>query len=694
LYYAADGRLERVDHPDGPGPSIVESAYQAPPTLPLSAKEIWRGTKLELLGWGDDRYVSFLDGKGHRVDFWSGGTVVEHDGEASAPLVRVTLRNYFTIVKRGHETSSGAPSDRVTVAERIEGLSGAGWDQSVVYVDAQGRRGQRFASGARSEFDAAGRLVRHTDERNRVFELGYAKDGSLESAATPDRRVRRGSLSDGVRDFRLTPSGALVLIRDSGLEMYGFPGGRRITIGPDGTLSKYDHRDRLSYEERLDGARALLIYDSDTASSAARKQEVAGAKRPREAVATLDIALDQGRLRTLERSVKGRDGKPTRTVIVRADRGEWIDDEQNRYAAAWIGQNPRRVVLVTGDGRLMRVVHDDGGETRVGYDEHYERRFGVTRNARGEVVNVQHADWSVTRFERNDSGRVTMLQRGPDVVVFNSKNSPAGFEPSISPRSRWPVSLQVDGQGTQIWSGKSGLQRTVAPDGRIEVSRPDGSKTFFLADGGRRHVFPARAGATLSEVTEHQNGDIEWVLSDGSAGRYADHGLVTESLKKDRTPALDGQGRPLRARGYAAVTPRGDLTLLDLDRGTLVVRHADGRVTEFQSAGAAGWRAPDTGEVFASWGEIQQRLTAIGAATPGHSSRHLDLAEVEGANRIRLTLGMFEYEAPAIEPPRRPAPLATRSQRERAITSVMLNPGGTPQIGYASSAQPPPNRSR
>jgi hypothetical protein len=80
-------------------------------------------------------------------------------------------------------------------------------------------------------------------------------------------------------------------------------------------------------------------------------------------------------------------------------------------------------------------------------------------------------------------------------------------------------------------------------------------------------------------------------------------------------------------------------------------------------------------------------LSALGAATPGVSSRHLDLVRTEGANRVRLTLGLFEYEAPPIEPPRRPAPPLSRPNRERVIGSVMLSADGTPQVGYAPAAR-------
>ncbi|HEY7252765.1 MAG TPA: hypothetical protein VIG37_19865 [Methylomirabilota bacterium] len=674
LYYATDGRLERVDHASPPGFSIVDTAYQAPPGLPLTAKEVRRGTRLEFLGWGNDRHVSFLDAKGRRVDFWGRATVVEHDGEAGAPLVYLNFRDYFTIVKRGAPT----PSGRITVAERIDGLSGAGWDQSVAYSDAQGRRWQRFASGALSEFDGTGRLVRHTDERNRVFELAYAGDGSLQSAATPDRRLRRDSLSGGILDFQLTKDATLVLTLESGLEMYAFPGGRRVTLGGEGTLSRYDHRDRLSTQDHLDGGRVLLTYDSETASSATRK-ELAGNKRPREGTASLDVALDQGRLRTLERSVTGRDGKTTRTVVARRDGREWVDEERVRYAAAWIGGNPRQVFLATGDGRYMRVIHDDGGETRVGYDEQYERRFRVTRNAWGEVTDVQHADGWITRFTRDGTGGITVIQQGSDIVVRNSKETPATFGPSTSRQSKWAVSLLVDARGAQTWSGTNGIRRTVSPDGRIEISRPDGSRASFSPDGTRRHIFASRPGAVLAEVTEHANGDLEWIFADGAVGRHAAGSAVTEALKKDRTPEVDGQGRPRRARGYAAVSLRGDLTLLDLDRPALVVHHADGRVTELESVRGA--------DLATSWGAIQERLSALGAATPGVSSRHLDLVRTEGANRDRLTLGMFEYEPSPIERPRPPAPPLTPPNRERVIGSVVLSADGTPQIGYASAGR-------
>jgi len=688
LYYGTDGRLERVDHAVAPGFSIVESAYQAPPGLPLTAKEVLRGTRLEFLGWGNDRYVSFLDAKGHRVDFWGGATVAEHDGEANAPLIRLKLRNYFTFVKRGSTASPGSPSDRTTVAERIDGLFGAGWDQSVIYSDAQSRRWQRFASGNLSELDAAGRLIRHTGERNRVFELSYSADGSLQSAATPDRRLRRDGPPGEILDFQLGKSGALVLTQESGLEMYRFPGGHRVTLGRDGTLSKYDDRDRLSYQEGLDGARVLFSYDSESASSATRK-ELAGSKWRREGTASLDISLDQGRLRTLERSVTGRDGKTTRTVIARRDGREWVDEERNRYSAAWISGNPRRVFLATGDGQFTRVIHDDGGETLVAYDEQYEPRFRVIKNAWGEVTDVEQADRSITRLTRDGAGRIILIQRGSDVLVLNANETPATFSPSTSPGARWPISLRDDGRGAQIWSGTNAFQRIVSPDGRIEIARPDGSKSFFSADGTRRHVFANRPGVPMSEVTEHANGDVEWIFSNGAIGRHAAGSATNESLKKDRTPEVDGQGRPRRSLGYAAVGLRGDLTLLDPDRPALLIYHADGRITEFPSAGRARWKAPDTGEVFIeSWAEIQRRLAALGAATPGASSRHQDLVRTEGANSDRLTLGLFEYDSSPLEPPRRSVPLLTRPNRDRAMATVMIGSNDAPQIGFAPAARP------
>ena len=92
-------------------------------------------------------------------------------------------------------------------------------------------------------------------------------------------------------------------------------------------------------------------------------------------------------------------------------------------------------------------------------------------------------------------------------------------------------------------------------------------------------------------------------------------------------------------------------------------------------------------DLATSWGEIQERLSALGAATPAVSSRHLDLVRTEGANRDRLTLGMFEYESSPIEPARPPARPLTRPNRERVIGSVMLGADGTPQIGSAPAAR-------
>jgi hypothetical protein len=348
------------------------------------------------------------------------------------------------------------------------------------------------------------------------------------------------------------------------------------------------------------------------------------------------------------------------------------------------------VFLASDHGTFLRVIHDDGSETRVGYDDQYERRFRVDRNAWGEVTAVRHADGKTTRFVRDDAGPIEIVSHYTDVLVLDKKQLAPTFSPSISPRSRWPISLLVNGQGAQIWSARNGFGRVGSPDGQVELSRPDGSKCFFGPDGSRRHVFARGAGTSVSQVTEHQNGDLEWVLADGTVGRHAAHGLIIESLRADRSPALDGQGRPRRSRGHAAVSSRGDLTLLTLDPPALVVRHADGRVTEFPSAGSAAWKDPETGEVFAgSWHEVQQRLAAIGAAAPGVSSRHLDLAKTETANRDRLTFGLFELEAPPIQAPGRPIPLVTQARRARPIGSAMQSADGTTRIDYAPVPPPP-----
>ena len=82
--------------------------------------------------------------------------------------------------------------------------------------------------------------------------------------------------------------------------------------------------------------------------------------------ATIDVALDQGQLRSVERSVKGRDGKTTRTVVARRDREGWVDDEGTRYSAAWVAQTPRRVFLASDHGTFLRVIHENGARPGPG----------------------------------------------------------------------------------------------------------------------------------------------------------------------------------------------------------------------------------------------------------------------------------------------------------------------------------------
>jgi hypothetical protein len=492
-------------------------------------------------------------------------------------------------------------------------------------------------------------------------------------------------------DFQLTKSGDLVLALEP-----GFEDGRRITISADGTLARYDHRERLSYQEELDGKSTYLFYDAD-GMTADRRGEVGGIRARREGTATLEVVLDQGRLRTLERSVTGRDGKTTKTVVARPDGGGWIDEERNRYSAAWITQTPRRVFLSADHGKLMRVIHEDGSETRVRYDDRYETRYRVARNAWGEVTAVVHADRSITHFERDEAGEVVLLQQGPDILVADKKEARGTFSPSISPGSRFSASLRVNSQGTQIWTGRNGIERFVYADGTVQLSRSDGSKAFHAPDGAVRYVFASRVGSSISEVTNFQNGDVEWTFFGGAVGRHAAHGFIDESLKKDRTPELDDRGRPRRSLGFAAVGPKGDLSFLGLDRRVLLVRHADGTVTDFESSGTAAWKDPGTGEAFAATlAEVQQRLAAIGAATPGLASRHMAFAETESANRYRLSLGMFEFESLTARPgrasPRRPVSFITRKKWERPIASVMLKPDGNPEIGYAATPRPQPRQ--
>jgi hypothetical protein len=480
-----------------------------------------------------------------------------------------------------------------------------------------------------------------------------------------------------------------VITLRSGFEIHDVQNGKRSTIGTDGTLSKYDHLDRLSYQEDLDGRSTFLFYDGD-GTTPVRRGEAGGIEAKLKDKATLDIGLEQGQLHTVERTVQARDGTTARKQIVRRDGNWWTDDDRNRFASAWVSGSPRRVFLGSNNGRFIRAIHEDGTETLLSFDDRYDTRSRVVKSALGEVAAVMHADKTITRFWRDDSGRIEVIAQGPDLLA-RGKAAQETYGPSTQPNTWWRVRLSVNGDGDQSWTGRNGTVRTVKADGTVSLEAPNGHKSFHSPNGSVRHQFPGRVGTSIMEVSEFPNGDIEWAFSNGIVGRHAAYGTVNEFLTKDLTPHLDRQGRPHRIRGYASVSPAGDLAFLQLESRVLRVDHADGVNTEFAHAGSAGWQDPHTGEVFAdSPREIQQRLRAIGMPAPGLPNRHQRLSRTENAANDRLTLGLFDLESPAAARtgPRRPVSFLTRQNLERRLGEVALTADGKVQVTYASGSQP------
>ena len=238
-------------------------------------------------------------------------------------------------------------------------------------------------------------------------------------------------------------------------------------------------------------------------------------------------------------------------------------------------------------------------------------------------------DSSATRRGPSRSSRTT-----PMCWSWARSRHPRAFSPSISPRSQWPISLLVNGQGARserperLRAGRRPRRPGRAEPARwLQVLLRAGRQPASRLPPPRRHVGlpghrPPERRSRMGRRRRHR-------------GPACGSRTLIESLRADRSPALDGQGGPGgHAVHHAAVTPEGRPGPAHPGPPALVVRHADGRVTEFPSAGSAAWKDPDTGEVFAgSWHEVQQRLAAIGAAAPGLSSRHLDLAKTELANR-------------------------------------------------------------
>jgi hypothetical protein len=686
LHYAEDGRLARVDHADGQDYSIVDAAYKAPAELPLSAKQVLRGTGLEFFGWGEERTVSFLDPEGKRVNFRGDATVEEHAGEANAPLVRVVLRGDLPVSTNGGDGLSFWG----TSAEKIHGVSGEGWTRSVVYSNRSGTRFQRFASGATSEFDADGRLVAHTAGPRREYKLVYAEAKSLklDSATVPGRRLSRAELPADVLDFQLTRDRVLVITLKSGFEIHDIQNGKRSSIGQDGTLLKYDDLDRLSFQQDLDGGNTYLFYDGG-GTTPVQRGEVGGIKAKLADKGTLSVLLEQGHLQAVERTVQTRQGTIEKKQIVRRDGNWWIDEDRYRFASAWVSEAPRRVFLASNNGRFIRAIHEDGTETLFSVDDRYETRSRVVKSALGEVAAVKHADQTVTHFERDDTGSIHMITQGPDLLVRDKKAAQETYKPSTSDTS-FRVRLSVNGGGEQSWTGRDGTVRTVKADGTILLEAPNGRKSLYSPDRSVRHQFPGRIGMYLAEVSQFPNGDLEWAFSNGSVGRHVAHGTVSELLTRDRTPDIDRQGRAQRTREYVSVNPAGDLAFLRPESRVLRVNHAAGTNTEFARAGSAGWRDPYTGEVFAdSPREIQQRLWAMGMPAPGLSNRHHILQRTENAATDRLTLGLFDLDKPAVAStsPRRPVSLLVRQDLERRLNEVALTAEGKAQMTYASGAQ-------
>lgn len=182
LEYARDGKLVRVVglFPDGSAIfTVVDTDYRPTRERPLPDLADIGTRAMSLRGWGDEKFVSAIDGRGRRVDMWLDGTRVSYDAAEGGNVVRVTMPTGLRIVREGYLEPHEQPSaDTLDVARHIAPVSGGGPDKSVAYVIAGEHKIERFADGSLRIRDALGRLLLTIDAGGGKLTFSYAGSGA------------------------------------------------------------------------------------------------------------------------------------------------------------------------------------------------------------------------------------------------------------------------------------------------------------------------------------------------------------------------------------------------------------------------------------------------------------------------------------------------------------------------------------
>ena len=281
LFHDVAGKLVRVDGPDGL--VVVVKGYVAPPDHPLPAAGVQHATSIELKGWGEEKYVSFVDDAGWRINVWP--LLAEEEINDAGRVVRTQFFGFSTIetenVLRPQEKPDG---DRLVVAKDIEPMRGHGADRGMSYLTASGERSERFLDGSLRHTDKFGRIVetRNWAGRERVL-YTYASDSDRDprSAMAPSWEItapagpqpatwRRlgvsGAPSDAreVKSLRFDTSHNLQITfagGDVAFQQFDTRTGFRAEISRNGVVSRFDDSGRLFDLTNAWGGRVILVYE-------------------------------------------------------------------------------------------------------------------------------------------------------------------------------------------------------------------------------------------------------------------------------------------------------------------------------------------------------------------------------------------------------------------------------------------------
>jgi hypothetical protein len=204
----------------------------------------------------------------------------------------------------------------------------------------------------------------------------------------------------------------------------------------------------------------------------------------------------------------------------------------------------------------------------------------------------------------------------------------------------------VDDDGQQVWRGR--VERRVHPDGWVEITRPDGSRSYRNQEASSdRHVFGP--GNEVQELTVRPSGEVKVTLDDGTMWQNEIYSDIIRVLDREGYPILDA-GRPRVLRGKLKVGPLGNLTYYSASSGDVTVFHANGATTRLMAMRSGGWVDPVSGRAYQTQTELVECLREIKAAMFRMENDHDMSLQTFPASTGTLAIGMEELITRSLEP--------------------------------------------